>query len=180
MHGRTLRRIVETLAVAVFSAAVLVRSRPVPDTGTVEGMTDEPRRIEPGASYHRRPATHIDRASPGSFPTPIVFKRDGYGIPDLPDRPRSRLEVSRRDDSQPTSSDARSVPSLEEFRRSVTGGSPERLAGIWVEDALAFRVQSGLTSHAPDAKDTLSIYEWAWEHGVVGLLIHNYLGGTKL
>jgi hypothetical protein len=73
-----------------------------------------------------------------------------------------------------------SIPPLEEFRQSVMGGNPEQLAGIWVEDVLAYRVQPGLTRIAPNAKDTLSIYKWAWEHGVTGLLIHNYRGGTKL
>lgn len=73
-----------------------------------------------------------------------------------------------------------SIPPLEEFRRSVMGGNPKQLTGIWVEDILAYRVQPGLTRDAPNAKDTLSIYKWAWEHGVIGLLIHNYRGGTKL
>jgi hypothetical protein len=72
------------------------------------------------------------------------------------------------------------LPSLEAFRRSVSGGDPGRLAGIWVEGVLAFRVQQGLTRYAPTTKDTLSIYDWAWEHGVIGLLIHNYRGGTQL
>jgi len=49
-----------------------------------------------------------------------------------------------------------------------------------VENVLAFHVQQGLTSHAPSVKDTLSIYNWACEHGVVGMLIHNYRGGTQL
>ena len=73
-----------------------------------------------------------------------------------------------------------SQPSLEAFRRSVMNGRADQLTGIWVEDVLAFRVQSGLTSHAPAVKDTFSIYNWAWQHGVVGLLIHNYRGGTQL
>ena len=81
------------------------------------------------------------------------------------------LEVSRA---------ASSPPSLEEFRRSVMNGRPDQLSGIWVEDVLAFRVQQGLTSQAPAVKDTLSIYNWAWKNGVVGLLIHNYRGGTQL
>ena len=72
------------------------------------------------------------------------------------------------------------VASLDAFRRSVTNGNSAQLTGIWVEDTLAFRVQAGLTTYAPTSKDTLSIYRWAWEHGVMGLLIHNYRGGTKL
>ena len=75
---------------------------------------------------------------------------------------------------------AGSQPSLEKFRRSVMNGHTDQLTGIWVEDVLAFRVQQGLTSYAPAAKDTLSFYNWAWMNGVVGLLIHNYLGGTQL
>jgi len=72
------------------------------------------------------------------------------------------------------------VPSLDAYRRSVTNGNSAQLTGIWVEDTLAFRVQAGLTTYASTSKDTLSIYRWAWEHGVVGLLIHNHRGGTKL
>ena len=75
---------------------------------------------------------------------------------------------------------ASSLPSLEAFRRSVMNGRPDQLTGIWVEDVLSFRVQQGLTNHAPEPKDTLSIYNWAWKHGVVGLLIHDYRGGTQL
>jgi hypothetical protein len=75
---------------------------------------------------------------------------------------------------------AGSQPSLEKFRRRVMNGHPDQLAGIWVEDVLAFRVQQELTSNAPASKDTLSLYNWAWKNGVVGLLIHNYLGGTQL
>ncbi len=59
-------------------------------------------------------------------------------------------------------------------------GQPGQLSGIWVEDILAFRVKPGLTRYAPREKDTVSIYDWAWENGVVGLLIHDYRGGTKL
>jgi hypothetical protein len=72
------------------------------------------------------------------------------------------------------------LPSLETFRRHVMNGNPDQLTGIWVEDVLAFHVQQGLTSRAPEVKDTLSIYNWAWKNGVVGLLIHNYRGGTQL
>jgi hypothetical protein len=73
-----------------------------------------------------------------------------------------------------------SQPPLEEFRRTVMNGRPDQLTGIWVEDILAFRVQQGLTRRAPAVKNKLSIYKWAWQNGVVGLLIHNYSGGTQL
>ncbi len=84
------------------------------------------------------------------------------------------------DGSQEKKQDAGGIPSLEEFRRGVMNGNANQLTGIWVEDILAFRVQAGLTTYAPTSDDALSIYRWAWEHGVVGLLIHDYRGGTKL
>jgi hypothetical protein len=72
------------------------------------------------------------------------------------------------------------VPSLADFRQSVMTGDADQLTGIWVEDILAFRVSAGLTTYAPNSRDTVSVYRWAWDHGVVGLLIHDYLGGVKL
>ncbi len=75
---------------------------------------------------------------------------------------------------------ASNLPTLEEFRQVVMNGHADQLTGIWVKDVLAFRVQPGLTSYAPASKDTLSIYNWAWKHGVVGMMIHDYRGGTLL
>jgi hypothetical protein len=72
------------------------------------------------------------------------------------------------------------VPALNEFRRSVTNGKSDQLTGIWVEGILAFRVLSGTSNVAPSVRDTASIYDWADRHGVTGLLIHNYLGGTQI
>jgi hypothetical protein len=88
--------------------------------------------------------------------------------------------LSRTEANQETPLTTSSQPSLEAFRRHVMNGKSDQLTGIWVEDVLAFHVQGGLTSRAPAAKDTLSIYNWAWKNGVVGLLIHNYRGGTQL
>jgi len=114
----------------------------------------------------------------------------GFDIPEVERRgctPGSEDDRGWGQDPVPATGEApgaeqesRELPSLEAFRRSVSGGDAGRLAGIWVEDVLAFRVQPGLTSHAPAAKDTFSIYKWAWKHGVVGLKVHDYRGGTRL
>ena len=72
------------------------------------------------------------------------------------------------------------IPNLEDFRRSVTNGRADQLTGLWVEGVLAFKVLPGTSNTAPSTKDTVSIYNWAEDHGVTGFLIHDYLGGTRL
>jgi hypothetical protein len=114
----------------------------------------------------------------------------GFDIPEVERRgflPGSEGDRGWEQDPVPATGEAqdaeqefRELTSLEAFRRSVMNGRSDQLTGIWVEDVLAFRVQPGPTSHAPVVKDTFSIYKWAWKHGVVGLLIHDYRGGTQL
>lgn len=95
-----------------------------------------------------------------------------------------RLEPEQTSSIQPAnspgSSDDLTLPKLEEFRRSVRNGHSDQLLGIWVEDVLAFRVSPGTHSNAPSTRNTAAVYSWADEHGVTALLIHNYLGGTRL
>lgn len=72
------------------------------------------------------------------------------------------------------------IPSLEDFRRGLGNGRSDQIVGVWVEDILAFKVSPGVHSSAPVVRDTAAIYNWADDHGVTALLIHNYLGGTRL
>ncbi len=72
------------------------------------------------------------------------------------------------------------VPSLDAFRRSVTNGNGAQLTGIWVDGILAYKVLPGSKNKASSRQNTAVIYQWAEGHGVTALLVHNYLGGTRL
>ncbi len=72
------------------------------------------------------------------------------------------------------------VPLLDDFRLSVMNGNSAQITGVWVDGILAYKVLPGSTNIAPNQQNTASIYQWADDHGVTALLIHNYLGGTRL
>lgn len=76
--------------------------------------------------------------------------------------------------------DLNALPKLEEFRRSVRNGHSDQVLGVWVEGVLAFKVSPGTHNSAPSTRDTAAVYSWADDHGVIALLIHNYLGGTRI
>ena len=74
----------------------------------------------------------------------------------------------------------RDVPSLTSFRRTVMNGVPGELTGVWVDGLLAYEVVAGDGATVPQVPNTASLYDWAGEHGVTALMIHNNLGGTAL
>jgi hypothetical protein len=106
---------------------------------------------------------------PGSWPPNLTIAADTEAFPPL-------LNEESQEKEQKTGG----FLSLEEFRRTVTNGHANQLTGIWVDGVLAFKVSPGTHSYAPSTRNTASIYNWADNHGVTALLIHNYLGGTLL
>jgi hypothetical protein len=72
------------------------------------------------------------------------------------------------------------VPPLEEFRQSVMTGESSLVTGIWSEGILAYKVVKGSGNYVPSQPNTASTYDWAFEHDVTGLLIHDYLGGSRI
>jgi hypothetical protein len=72
------------------------------------------------------------------------------------------------------------IPPLEEFRQSVMTGESALVTGIWSEGILAYKVVKGNGNYVPSQPNTASTYDWAIDHDVTGLLIHDYLGGSRI
>lgn len=72
------------------------------------------------------------------------------------------------------------VPTREEFIATVAGSSGKNIVGVWAEGLFAFRVVGGSGIYVPDQINTASRYSEPRKYGADVLLIHNYLGGTRL
>lgn len=72
------------------------------------------------------------------------------------------------------------VPSLDAFIASVVVGDSESPVGLWADGLMALRIVEGHDNDVPSTNSTASTYGWALDHGVLGLLIHDYLGGSRI